>query len=67
MLKKTLFEVLRTGFKRTIKWRKYRSQMTNNTENNNVSYLIDPKFIKVNRLFVSLFENENETFFQSKI
>ena len=36
---KRLLEKLRTGFKRTIKWNKYRSEMTNQTENNNLSYL----------------------------
>ena len=40
--------------------------MTNQTKNNNLNYLIDPTFTKVNRLFVLLFENENDrTFFQS--
>ena len=57
---KTLLEQLRTGFKRTIKWNKYRSEMTNQTKNNNLNYLIDPTFTKVNRLFVLLFENEND-------
>ena len=50
----------RTGFKRTIKWNKYRSEMTNQTKNNNLNYLIDPTFTKVNRLFVLSFENEND-------
>ena len=49
---KKLLEQLRTGFKRTIKWNKYRSEMTNQTKNNNLNYLIDPTFTKVNRLFV---------------
>ena len=57
---KRLLEKLRTGFKRTIKWNKYRSEMTNQTKNNNLNYLIDPTFTKVNRLFVLLFENEND-------
>ena len=56
---KKLLEQLRTGFKRTIKWNKYRSEMTNQTKNNNLNYLIDPTFTKVNRLFVLSFENEN--------
>ena len=54
---KRLLEQLRTGFKRTIKWNKYRSEMTNQTKNNNLNYLIDPTFTKVNRLFVLSFEN----------
>ena len=57
---KKLLEQLRTGFKRTIKWNKYRSEMTNQTKNNNLNYLIDPTFTKVNRLFVFSFENEND-------
>ena len=57
---KTLLEQLRTGFKRTIKWNKYRSEMTNQTQNNNLNYLINPTFTKVNRLFVLLFENEDD-------
>ena len=57
---KRLLEQLRTGFKRTIKWNKYRSEMTNQTKNNNLNYLIDPTFTKVNRLFVLSFENEND-------
>ena len=53
-------EQLKSGFKRTIKWNKYRSEMTNQTKTNNLNYLINPTFTKVNRLFVLLFENEEE-------
>ena len=56
---KILLEQLRTGFKRTIKWNKYRSEMTNQTQNNKLNYLIDPTFTKVNRLLVLLFKNED--------
>ena len=34
--------------------------MTNQTKNNNLIYLIDPTFTKVNRLFVLSFQNEND-------
>ena len=34
--------------------------MTNQTQKNNVNYLIDPTFTKVNRLFVFSFENEDD-------
>ena len=44
--------MLKSGFKRTVKWNKYRSQMTIQPQNNNLNYLIDPTFTKVNRLFV---------------
>ena len=57
---KRLVEQLRTGFKRTIKWNKYRSEMTNQTQKINLTYLIDPIFTKVNRLFALSFENEDD-------
>ena len=55
-----LLEQLKTGFKRTIKWNKYRSEMSNQTKNNNLNYLIDPTFTNVNRVFVLIFENEDD-------
>ena len=51
-----LLEQLKTGFKRTIKWNNYRSQMTIQTQNNNLNYLIDTTFANVNRLFVLSFK-----------
>ena len=51
-----LLEQLKSGFKRTIKQNKNRSQMTIPTNNNNLNYLIDPAVTKVNRLFVLSFE-----------
>ena len=56
----TFLEQLKSGFKRTIKWNKYRSEMTNQTKTNHLNHLIDPAFTKVNRLFVLLFENEED-------
>ena len=53
-------EQLKSGFKRTIKWNKYRSEMTNQTKTNYLNYLIDPTFTKVNRLFVLSFKNEED-------
>ena len=50
-------EQLKSGFKRTIKWNKYRSEMTNQTKTNHLNHLIDRTFKKVNRLFVLSFEN----------
>ena len=50
-----LSEQLKLGFRRTIKWNKYRSQMTIQPQNNNLNYLIDPKFTNVNRIFVLSF------------
>ena len=61
-----LLEQLKTGFKRTIAWNKYRSETSNQTKNNNLNYLIGPTFTNVNRLFVLSFENENDRTFFSK-
>ena len=55
-----LLEQLKRGFKRSIKWKKYRSEISNQTKNNNLNYLIDPTFTKVNRLFVLSFINEED-------
>ena len=55
-----LLEQLKRGFRRTIKWNKYRSEMSKQTKNNNLNYLIDPTFAKVNRLFVLSFKNEDD-------
>ena len=56
-----ILQQLKSGFKRTIKWNKYRSQMINKPQNNNLNYLIDPTFINVNRLFVLSFPRNNNT------
>ena len=55
-----LLEQLTVGFKRTIKWSQYRSEMSDQTKNNNSNYLIDPSFANVNKLFVLSFENETD-------
>ena len=61
-----LLEQFKTGFKRTTKYNKYRSQMTNHAKTNDLNYLTDPIFSKVNRLFVLSFENEDDRTFYSK-
>ena len=55
-----LLDQLKTGFKRTIEWNKYRSKMSNQTKSINLNYLIYPTFTDVNRLFVLAFENEDD-------
>ena len=52
-------EQLKTGFRKTIKWNKHRSQMTVQPRNNNLNYLIDPTFTNVNTLFVLSFARTN--------
>ena len=54
-----LLEQSKTGFKRTIKWNKYRPQMTVQPQNNNLNCIIDPIFANVNRLFVLSFARTN--------
>ena len=52
---KRLLEQLKSGLKRIVKWNKYRSQTTVQSNNNNLNYLTDPTFTNVNRLFVLSF------------
>ena len=54
-----LLEQLKSGFKRTIKWNKCRSQMTVHSQNNNLNFLIDPTFTNFKRLFVLSFARAN--------
>ena len=53
-------EQLKSGLKRTIKWNKYRSEMTNQTKTNHLNHLIDSAFTKVYKLFVLSFKNEED-------
>ena len=50
-----LLEKYISGFKRTVKGNKYRSQMTPQSQINNLNFLIDPTFVNINRLFVLSF------------
>ena len=56
-----LLEKLKSGFRKTIKWNKYRSQMTIQNNNNNLNYLIDPTFMNFNRSIVLSFPRNNNT------
>ena len=58
-----LLEQLKTEFKKTIKWNKSKSGMTNQAKTKNSNYLIDPTFNKINRLFALSFENDDARFF----
>ena len=44
-----------------MKWNKYRSQMTIQSQNNNLNYLIDPTITSVNRLFDLSFSRNSNT------
>ena len=50
---------LKSSFKRTINWNKYQSKVSIK-KIQYLDYLIDPSFQGVNRLFVLLFENNND-------
>ena len=56
----------KSGFRREIKWNKYRSQMSTEAANNNLNILLDPKFTNVNRLFVLAYQNDmdRQSFYQ---
>ena len=45
-------ENVKQGFKRTISWNKYRSEIKIQPKNINLDYLVDPTFRNINRLFV---------------
>ena len=53
------FSNIKQVFKRTVSWNKYKSEITTQTKNNNLDYLIDPTFRNINKLFVHSFKNGN--------
>ena len=55
-----LVNQLKAGFKRTINWNKYQSEMSTERQNQYLDYLIDSKFQGVNRVFAFLFEKETQ-------
>ena len=55
-----LLQQLKSGFKRTINWNKYESNIKTFARNRYLNHLINPSFQGVNRLFVLSFENEND-------
>ena len=52
----SFLENIKQGF-RKISWNKYRSEITTQTKNNNLDYLIDLTFRNINRLFILSFKN----------
>ena len=55
-----LLQQLKSGFKKTISWNKYKSRIKTFGQNRYLNYLINPSFQGINRLFVLPFENEND-------
>ena len=54
-----LLQQLKSGFKRTINWNKYESNIKTFAQNRYLNHLINPSFQGVNRHFVLSFENED--------
>ena len=53
-------ENIKQGFKRTISWNKYRSEIATQPKNNNLNYLINATFRNINRFFVLSLKNGND-------
>ena len=53
-------ENIKQGFKITISWNKYKSEITTKTKNNNLDYPIYQTFRNINRFFVFSFKNGND-------
>ena len=49
-----------SGFKRTINWNKYQPNVSPESRNQYLNFLIDPSFQGVNRRFILSFENEED-------
>ena len=58
--KNKLYEGLKTGINIEFEWGIYRPQIINQPTTNNLSFLIDPTWNNVNRLFVLAFPNEED-------
>ena len=56
-----LLQQLKSGFKRTISWNKYESNIKTFAQARYLNYLINPSFQGVNRLFVFSFENKKDS------
>ena len=57
-------KILKQGFKRTIYWSKYKSDITTKPKSSNLRYTIDPTFRNNNRLFVLPFKNgDNDNYY----
>ena len=52
-------ETIKQGFKRTIPWNKFRSEITTQTKSTKLDYLADAAFRNINRLFELSFKTRN--------
>ena len=51
---------LKQGFRRTVSWNKYLSEIITQPKSNNLDYMIDPTFRNINRLFALCIKNNND-------
>ena len=58
--KAKLLQQLKSGFKRTINWNKYQSDLKTYVQNRYLNYLVNWSFQGINRLFALSFENESD-------
>ena len=61
-----LLQQLKSGFKRTITWKKYQPKVSQEALNLYLDFLIDPSIQGVNRLFVLSFEDKEDRTVQTK-
>ena len=61
-----LLQQLKSGFKRTITWKKYQPKVSPEALNLYLDFLIDPSIQGVNRLFVLSFEDKEDRTVQTK-
>ena len=55
-----LLQQLKSGFKRTINWNNYESEIKTSARNRYLNHLINPRFQGVRRLFLLSFEKEDQ-------
>ena len=55
-----LLQQLKSNFKRKINWNKYESSIKTFAQNRYLNHLINPRFQRVNRLFVLSLEKKND-------
>ena len=53
-------ENIKQGFRRTVSWNKYRSEITTQPKNNNLYYMTDPTLRNIKRLFVLSIKNGDD-------
>ena len=53
-------ENIKQGFKRTVSWNNFRSEITTQPKKNSMDYLIDSTFVNINKLLALSLKNSND-------